>query len=159
MSNKGVKTRMAQIYKKVCMLEASGIRYVPRYKRMRIKGYRKSQEVITYHHLEKKEDGGEATIENGALIKEYNHRWLHTLPPEQLDQVNDKLREYKLSVLQLGYQETKRRIECGELDFRIQDLSNEEEDYVVIKAYDDKEKQRPNKRQYTKKYREALDGR
>lgn len=159
MSYKEIKTKMAHKYKNVCMLEASGIRYIPRYKRMKIKGYKKAQEKITYHHLVKREDGGEVSEENGALLKEYNHKWIHSLPPEKLEQVNEKLREYKLSVMQLGYEETQRQIVCGKLDFRVPNLENEGVDYYVIRAYDNKESQRPNECQYAKEYVEALSGR
>ena len=159
LSYKGTRTRMAHKYKNVCMLEASGIRYIPRHKRMTIKGYKKSQEKITFHHLVKKEDGGEVSEENGALLKEYNHKWIHTLPPEKLEQVNNKLREYKLSVIQLGYEETQRQIVCEELDFKVPNLDSDGVDYYVIRAYDNKESQRPNERQYAKEFVEALNGR
>lgn len=156
MSYKGIRNRMARIYKKVCMLEASGIRYVPRYKRMKIKGYKKSQESLTYHHLVKKEDGGEVSEENGAIVKEYNHKWLHSLPPDKLEEVNNKIREYKLSVIQIGYKETQRQIICGKLDFRVPDLSDEGVDYLVIKAYNNKEKQQTKERKYAKEFTDAL---
>lgn len=32
---------------------------------------------LTYHHLEKREHGGPATVLNGALLLEFIHSWLH----------------------------------------------------------------------------------
>lgn len=148
MGYKGIRRRMAQVYKNVCMMEASGIRYIPKNKRIRIKGYKKSQEQLTYHHLVKKENGGKVTEDNGAILKRYNHEWLHSLPSDKQELVNEKLRQYKLAVVELGYEETQRRIMCHKLDFTIPDLCNEEIDYIVIQAYQNHKKERLEKRQY-----------
>lgn len=33
---------------------------------------------LQYHHIEKQEHGGEATLQNGALLEDKIHHWLHS---------------------------------------------------------------------------------
>ena len=40
-------------------------------------GYVVSREQLTFHHIEKKEHGGQATPENGANLLGKIHEWLH----------------------------------------------------------------------------------
>ena len=99
-SNKNARQRLEKIFGKICMIEEIGIRKIPKEQRRKIKGYTKYDDVITYHHIKEKHEGGKATEENGALIKGYNHRWLHTLPEEQKEKINNSIIEFKATVLQ-----------------------------------------------------------
>lgn len=98
-SNKSARQELERLFGKKCMIEALGIRYIPKKERRRIKGYTKYDECLTFHHIKERHNGGKATPENGALIKGYNHRWLHTLPDYQKEQINEALQQYKLSIL------------------------------------------------------------
>jgi hypothetical protein len=40
-------------------------------------GYTVEREQLTFHHIEKKEHGGQATPENGANLLGKIHEWLH----------------------------------------------------------------------------------
>ena len=53
-SNKSIRDKMIEKYGKICMMEAAGIRSVPVEERRKIKGYKKIDESITYHHLQPK---------------------------------------------------------------------------------------------------------
>lgn len=99
--NQKAKNKMIRYYGRICMVEEAGIRKIPREERMKIKGYKKTDDMITFHHLVPRRKGGKATPENGALVKDYNHRWLESLPSAEREQVNDKLREFKMSFAQL----------------------------------------------------------
>lgn len=81
------------------MIEELGIRIIPKSQRKRIKGYTKYDDVLTYHHIVEKQFGGKTTLENGALVRGYNHRWLHTLPPSQKEKINQAIQEYKMAIL------------------------------------------------------------
>lgn len=81
------------------MIEELGIRIIPKSQRKRIKGYTKYDDVLTYHHILEKQFGGKTTLENGALVRGYNHRWLHTLPPAQREKINQAIQEYKIAIL------------------------------------------------------------
>lgn len=94
-SNRDIRQLMEQIYGSRCMMEEAGIRKVPIEQRRKIKGYKKVEEQITYHHLRRRSKGGEATVENGALLKWYNHQWLERQPVAIRERINDELRKYK----------------------------------------------------------------
>lgn len=52
----------------------------------------------SYHHIFKKEYGGQATVENGANLVEEIHQWLHSLEYydiELFNLINECLRLYK----------------------------------------------------------------
>ena len=93
MSKKNSKARKAlkRIYGDGCFVERAGIR--------KITGYKKDAHMITYHHLRHQSEGGKATVENGANVALENHEWLHTLPREEEEKVNDAIREWKANFL------------------------------------------------------------
>ena len=41
-------------------------------------GY-ENKERYSYHHLKKKSDGGKTTLENGAILHQSTHQYLHTI--------------------------------------------------------------------------------
>lgn len=53
---------------------------------------------MTYHHLRHVSEGGKATDENGAVVNELAHRYIHSLPREDEEVVNNMLRQYKLNI-------------------------------------------------------------
>ena len=44
-------------------------------------------------------NGGQATEENGALLKSYNHQWLERTDKATREKINRQLREFKLQVV------------------------------------------------------------
>ena len=53
---------------------------------------------MNYHHLKHKSEGGETTIENGAIVSALAHMYMHSLPREQEEFINDELRKYKQEI-------------------------------------------------------------
>lgn len=100
-SNRSARIKLEKIFGKICMIEELGIRKIPKEERRKIKGYTKYDDQLTFHHIKEKHCGGKATPENGALLKGYNHRWLHTLSDEDKSKVNNALIEFKATVLQV----------------------------------------------------------
>ena len=47
------------------------------------------------HHLKHKSEKGATTVENGANVSEVAHQYLHSLPRDQEEIINDMLREWK----------------------------------------------------------------
>lgn len=97
-SNKSARQELERLFGKICFIETLGIRYIPKNQRKRIKGYTKYDDVLTYHHIEERQNGGKATLENGALVRGYNHKWLHSLPEAEKQLVNEAMQKYKASV-------------------------------------------------------------
>lgn len=56
-------------------------------------------DILAFHHLIKKALGGKDTVDNGALLEESCHEWLHSLEeddPELFDLINECLKLYKI---------------------------------------------------------------
>ena len=47
-------------------------------------GYRITKDNANFHHLIKKENGGEQTINNGAILSEVGHRYLHIIESKEI---------------------------------------------------------------------------
>ena len=95
-------------------------------KERRFKGVKISHQ-ITYHHLQHQSEGGPTTIANGANIEEIVHQYIHSLPREQEEIINNMLREFKLNYLvTTGQMEI---LDCGSFE-----LTNPT-DFITIPVY------------------------
>ena len=96
--NKKVHKQLALIYGEKCMFlashcdDASYRTYQGRYTSKEMKRLVKT---LTVHHLKHKSEGGKATIENCSLVNELAHRYLHSLPREYEEIINDRIRKWK----------------------------------------------------------------
>jgi hypothetical protein len=154
-SNKGIKKRLIQRYGSIDFLDRMKIK-IPEKKRYKSKGQYKRMKQLTYHHIREKSKGGDATIENGALLTAEHHEWFHQQPPEIQRQLNEK------------FQELKRRIDAArkvsvvltdeELDFSFEfnfaELSIDKQGR--IKAYN-RSKKKKQDREIIDEYEEDLE--
>ena len=98
----------------------------------KIKGYKKLDRTISYHHIKEKSKGGEVSIDNGANLAVYNHQWLHQQPPEVIEDINNKLQDFKASI-------DLARLEIGEEGLNIEkvlSINFDIEDTISIPLYD-----------------------
>lgn len=99
MKNKTGRNLLEQRYGKGCFMERAGIREITEDEEQEnirtIKGYKKLNREITYHHIFEKQYGGKVSIENGANLASYNHEWLHEQTPEVKEKINRQLQEFK----------------------------------------------------------------
>lgn len=99
LKNKTGRILLEQKYGKGCFMERAGIREITTEEEKEnlrtIKGYKKLNRKITYHHIFEKQYGGEVSIENGANLAGYNHEWLHQQTPEVKEKINKQLQEFK----------------------------------------------------------------
>lgn len=131
-SNKRAREELERIYGKGSMFERSHVEdYLSTLPR--IKSYKKFVEEkhyttkdilklkkrMNYHHLEHKADGGKATTENGAVVSEDEHRYIHSLPRHQEEIINNHIRQWKLDYISLSAGDV---IDSGEIDL---DLSED----------------------------------
>lgn len=95
-SNKRAKQKLIDKYGSVCFIEELKIRKLPPDTRFQVskKDWKKMNQ-LTYHHIIMKKDGGKATMENGALLKAYNHEWFHKQSLEDQAKMNEMFQEYK----------------------------------------------------------------
>ena len=107
------RKQLEQVYGKGCMFKKAKVEeqiYALRQKRI-IKSYkaflketkytlkkiRQLEGNMTYHHLKHRSEGGKTSIQNGAIVNELAHRYMHSLPREDEEVINDMIREFKLS--------------------------------------------------------------
>lgn len=141
MKNKTGRILLEKIYGKGCFIERAGIREInedeEKLLKRQIKGYKRLNRTITYHHLKKKEYGGIVSIDNGANIAAYNHEWLHQQPPEKQEEINNQLREFK-------YKIDCAKVALGDKNINFEKLGNidfslNKSDYISIPVYDNTE--------------------
>lgn len=94
-SNKKVKEELIKRYGAKCFIEKLKLRKDDIPRRYKSKHQRVKMKQLTYHHIKMKKDGGEATIENGALLSTENHIWFHKQDRQDQDYMNNLFQEYK----------------------------------------------------------------
>jgi hypothetical protein len=107
-SNKKKRDELQLIYGKGSMFEKSkceeyiatlpmikGYKRFIKEKHFTTKEIRKLTHRMNYHHLEHKADGGGTTIENGAVVNELEHRYIHSLPRNHEEIINNHIRQWK----------------------------------------------------------------
>ena len=144
-NNRSAKKELERIYGKGCFFERAhiaerieamgGIRTFKIFvQEKKFKGKPISHQ-ITYHHLKHRSEGGKATVENGANVEEVAHQYLHSLPRNQEEIINNMLREFKLNcVMMTGDGQVQ---EAQSISF------NFGEDVLVIPLYDNDERHNP----------------
>lgn len=157
--NKSVKQKMIQRYGKIDFLDALKIK-IPECKKYKSKNQLKRMKEITYHHIKEKSKGGEATVENGALLTVEHHVWFHQQSPETQKILNDAFQEYKRQ------RDNSKKVPIvlvdeDELDFpfelNIMEISIDKEDR--IKAYNRSKKKRNDRREIEEYEEEFYDER
>jgi hypothetical protein len=85
---------------KRCFIEELGLRtkqeIQEEMKQYKSKGQRKRMDELTYHHIIARCDGGATNECNGAIIRTINHAWLHRLPLDKQEKINQLIIQYKL---------------------------------------------------------------
>lgn len=83
----------------------------------------KLEQSLNYHHMVHKAEGGATTIENGAVVTEGEHRFIHSLSRVQEEIINNHIRQWKLDFMTLT---TEQVIDSGEIDINL------DTDYIDI---------------------------
>lgn len=107
-SNRKTRIELARIFGTGCMFRKSHaeefieklgtIKTYKRYKeetRYKSKKIKQFESLMTLHHLRHRSEGGDTSVENGAIINELAHRYIHSLPRNQEEIINDYIREWK----------------------------------------------------------------
>ena len=137
MKNSTGRRLLEQSYGKGCFMERAAIRIVTEEEeqklKKKIKGYKKLNRQITYHHIKEKHLGGEVSLQNGANIAAYNYEWLHRQPPEVIEEINNKLQEFKLSIDIASLKVGDKDIELDKIGSV--DLELDTDDVITIPVY------------------------
>lgn len=108
MTNKSARLALERIYGKGCMFQKAyiakkieqigGIKTYKKFveeKHYKLRKIRILERTMTYHHLKHKSDSGSATVYNGAVVSELAHQYIHSLPRDEEEIINNMLRQYK----------------------------------------------------------------
>ena len=98
MSNKKARKKLIKLYGAECFIEKLRLRKDTEPRRYTSKGQRKRMKQLTYHHIQERSNGGQATVENGALLSTENHEWFNRQSKEAQKQMNELFQKYKHSV-------------------------------------------------------------
>ena len=143
--NRIIREQIEEIYGKGCFFERANIAEriekmggIKTYKQFlsekRFKG-KKVRNILTLHHLKHRSEGGETTIENGANIREIPHQYIHSLPREQEEIINDMFRDFKIALNVMDLRVSQNHIDIGDIR---QKALGENEDYLYIPVFDNK---------------------
>ena len=152
MENKTVRKQLEKDYGKGCMFtkahceeQIEKIRTIKTFKKyLQEKRYRTNQikrlgKQMTLHHLIHRSEGGKTTLENGAVVSELAHTYMHSLPRQHEEIINNMIRQYKIDIATLKG--------TGEIE-KPQEIKINMSDYIEIEVfdYDEKEKKIPKTR-------------
>lgn len=98
MSNKRAKEKLIELYGAECFIEKLHLRVDTEPRKYTSKGQYKRMKQLTYHHIKEKRNGGQTTVENGALLSAENHAWFNKQSKELQKQMNELFQKYKQSV-------------------------------------------------------------
>ena len=99
-SNKKAKEELIRLYGPECFIERLHLRPESsrQYTGNQLKYMRKHQQELkrlTYHHIKERCKGGKATVQNGALLSEGNHRWFNQQSKEDQAKMNQEFQDLK----------------------------------------------------------------
>jgi len=167
-SNKVAREKLIAIYGKKSMFQESGAeKYIEGLKRIRtykkflekkkFKGKKINLKQLQYHHMKHRSEGGRATVENGALVYDPEHSYMHSLPRQQEEIINNHIRQYKIDFMILQNMQVK--------DSGILEQSEEEETIEIpvhtygkmTKEQEEARQRREEKREYNRLRKEFED--
>lgn len=96
-NNRQAKEELIRKYGAECFIERLHLRDTKGLK-YKGKGQYRKMKMLTYHHIKPKSKGGQATVDNGAILSNENHAWFHKQPKGKQQEMNKKFQEFKRDV-------------------------------------------------------------
>lgn len=96
--NQKIRKEMINKYGEKCFIEELHLRDkkdIEKEFKLYGKKQRKVMDELTYHHIVEKCKGGATTEENGAILRNINHRWFNRLSKEKQAEINRLFQIYK----------------------------------------------------------------
>lgn len=132
--NKKIRKRLEQTYGKGCFFarakcaerieKMGGIKTFKKFTEEKRYTGQKISHQLSLHHLKHRSEGGATTMENGANIEEIAHQYLHSLPREQEEIINDMLRDFKTSIKVVDLSINNNGVDCEALGSYEFDMSD-----------------------------------
>lgn len=96
--NQSAKIALIKRYGAECFIEKLKLRRDITPRTYKSKHQMKRMKQLTYHHIKMKKDGGDSSLENGALLSVENHQWFHQQNEHAQGYMNAIFQEYKKQV-------------------------------------------------------------
>lgn len=104
--NRVLREELERIYGKGCMFQKAYVSqrlkqlgvsqaYTVFKKKYTLNQQKTLEKRMTLHHLKHVSEGGRTTLDNGAVVNELAHRYLHSLPRREEEAANNMLRDWK----------------------------------------------------------------
>lgn len=104
--NRVIRQELERIYGKGCMFQHAyvadrlrqlgvSLTYGTFKKKYTLNQQKTLERRMTLHHMKHVSEGGKTNLENGAVVNELAHRYLHSLKRHEEERANDFIREYK----------------------------------------------------------------
>ena len=154
-SNKKAKEELIRLYGEECFIDKLRLRKGSKDEKYKSKGQYKRMKQLTYHHIVKREHGGHATVENGALLSAENHAWFNKQSVSEQARLNDIFQQYKMGVLEMRNGHVVQH-DVIELDFTMDDYYSiplEPDDRIYNRARVKEETRRKIERYYEEEER------
>ena len=190
--NKSARRELERLYGKQCFIDKLHLREIygeyignNQVKKVLTKAQQKKQTTqLTYHHMIERKNGGQATVENGALLSAKNHQWFNEQPKAIQEKMNNEFRKYKaeydaqrkngipleLDIIEMTIEGIKsyhqisfNEMGIGYKSIRLQDNTEEDKEFLDMSEQEqedyEKRKAELRKRAYSKflKKNDALD--
>ena len=132
--NQKVRKEMINKYGEKCFIEELHLRDkkdIEKEFRLYGKKQRKIMDELTYHHIVEKCKGGETTEENGAILRNINHRWFNRLSKEKQAEINKLFQAYKENYKRCKIEfvdDLETGIELAFTDLQVYDMKKEKKD-------------------------------
>lgn len=137
--NKSVRKELERLYGRECFIDKLHLRKDKQ--KYKGKAQYKRMKQLTYHHIKPKKEGGEATIQNGALLSAENHAWFHKQSIEKQNEMNKAFQEYKIAV---GTFDTQKIKEYKSITINM-------DEYITIPLIEDKDRETRKQRRAREK--------
>lgn len=161
-TNKSAKQELERVYGKGCMFKKAHIeeqiealRTIKTYRRFLQETRYTGRKIhllesnLTYHHLKHRSEGGKSTLENGAVIGELPHRYIHSLSRQEEEIINNMFREYKFKLQGGILVPTETGIDMRD-PIQIELELNGEDGYIEIPAFDTTEQDLQKRRKFNR---------
>jgi len=96
--NKKAREELIKYYGAECFIEKLKLRRDTHPRIYKSKRQMRKMKQLTYHHIKMKKNGGESSVENGALLSVENHQWFHEQNEHAQGYMNAIFQEYKKQV-------------------------------------------------------------
>ena len=151
--NKNIKEQLIKEYGNGCMFERAhiaeriaargGIRTFKSFQtEKRFKGQKLSYQ-LTLHHLQHRSEGGKTSVENGAVVSEAAHQYIHSLPRDEEECINNMLREFKINCVAMQGN--------GAIIDKINITMQPQQEYISIPVYNNTSEQEQLRKEQNKK--------